>query len=130
MAPLWVRAVEQVPQNEKAKHVEKVRLTVHSLGPVAAGAELSQNHWSIELLISGGCIRLDMRPYAPDSQTDFRGVLQVSRLEYQLSQSSVTHLDFAVAGQWMVGHFTNTIIEKGRHRYMMTDTGVGCRHWM
>ena len=52
-----------------------VRVTVHFLGPVATGGQLSQNHWTIELLLLKGSIRLDMSLYDHNSPTDFRGLL-------------------------------------------------------
>lgn len=122
--------VDQIPESEQSKKVHQVRVTIHSLGPVADGGQLSQNHWTIELLIPGGCIRLDMTLYDPTSSTDFRGVLKLSLLPYQLSQNHVTYFDYNVVGAKVVGHFTNDIITNGRQKYKMTSTGVGCRHWM
>ena len=130
MAPVANWGVEQIPEQVRAVRVLLVRVTVHSLGPVAEGAQLSDNHWTIELLVSGGCVRLDMSLYAPNSATDFRGLLKVSSLPYQLSQNHVTYFDFEVIGEKTVGHSTDTLIENGRHRYHLHHLGFGCRHWM
>lgn len=120
--------IEHIPETERRKQVANVRITIHSLGPVVAGGQLSQNNWTIELLVSGGCIRLDMKLYDPNSTTDFRGVLSVQLLPSQLSQNYVSYLDYALSRRLKVWHFTNNIIEKGRHRYNMTSSGVRCRH--
>ncbi|KAF2722711.1 hypothetical protein K431DRAFT_311416 [Polychaeton citri CBS 116435] len=130
MAPTATYAVDRVPDNERSQRVVLVRVTIHSLGAIVPGGQLSQNHWTIELLLSDGCIRLDMSLYEFKSATDFRGLLRVIKLAYQLSQHHVMYFDFEVVGAKSVGHFMNNIITNARHRYNMTSNGVGCRHWI
>ena len=109
--------------------VEKVRFVAHTLGPVAPGAQLSQNHWSVYLLVKGGgSVRLNMA--TNDRAGDDNGVFTVTRHAYALTTSAVRHFDFAVAKDVTVGRILRLIGEKRRQRYRMTPTGVGCRHWM
>lgn len=129
MAPvIW--AVDKIPGNVRSLQVIGVRVTVHTIGALVPGGQLSQNHWTIELLLSRGCVRLDMTLFNTSSTTDFRGMLKVSPLDYQLSVGHVAHFDYEVIGTRTVENFLYDITANGRHRYNMTTTGVGCRHWM
>ncbi|KAK4943134.1 hypothetical protein LTR66_014636 [Elasticomyces elasticus] len=53
-----------------------------------------------------------MSLYNPKSTNDFGGLLKVSPLPYQLSQSRVTYLDDNAIGVMTVGRFTNVPTEK------------------
>lgn len=109
--------------------VEKVRVVAHTMGPVTAGGQLSQNHWSIYLLTQGGgSVRLNMATN-PDPRED-KGVFTVTRHAYDLTNSAVHCWDFLAIKHFTVGDVLRLIGRKGRQRYRMTSSGVGCRHWM
>lgn len=109
--------------------VEKFRVVAHTMGPVTAGGQLSQNHWSIYLLTQGGgSVRLNMAT-KPEHQED-KGTFTVTRHAYDLTTSAVCCWDFSAVRHCTVGDVLRLIQRKGRHRYRMTLGGVGCRHWM
>lgn len=109
--------------------VEKVRVVAHTMGPVTAGGQLSQNHWSIYLLTQGGgSVRLNMAAN-PQLHED-KGIFTVTRHAYDLTTSAVRCWDFPAVKHFIVGDVLRLIQRKGRHRYRMTTNGVGCRHWM
>lgn len=109
--------------------VEKVRVVAHTMGPVAAGAQLSQNHWSIYLtVIGGGYVQLNMETNTAPGER--KGIFKVTRHLYELTTSNVRHWDFSAASNVTVEKILRLIGEKKRNRYRMTSTGVGCRHWV
>ena len=95
--------------------VETVRVVAHTMGPVVPGGQLSQNHWSIYLLIeSGGSVRLNMTITGPSDDT---GKFSVTRHQYTETMSAVRYFDFATVNNITVGHILRVIQEKTRHRY-------------
>ena len=108
--------------------VEQVRVVAHTMGPVVQGGQLSQNHWSIYLLTAGGgSVRVNMAQMRP---TDDNGTMSVTRHTYTESNSAVKFFDFPATNGVNVGRVLRLFQQKGRQRYRMTGTGVGCRHWM
>ena len=108
--------------------VEMVRVVAHTMGAVVHGGQLSQNHWSIYLIVEGGgSVRLNMAITTPSDDT---GKFSVTRHQYTETQSAVRYFDFAAGDSITVGHVLCLIQDKARHRYRMTPTGVGCRHWV
>ncbi|RMZ84962.1 hypothetical protein DV738_g298, partial [Chaetothyriales sp. CBS 135597] len=99
------------------------------MGPVSPGAQLSQNHWSIYLLVvEGGSVRLNIE--ADTGPGEDWGVFKISRHLYELTVSNVRYWDFPVASSIAVGKILALIWDKKRHRYRMNSTGVGCRYWV
>lgn len=121
--------IEHLPNNYLSSPVHLVRVVAHTMGPVAPGAQLSQNHWTMYLVIQGGSIRLDMTLRNPNSN-DETGVLKVSYFEYDLSRSATAYWDFLAAQNATVEQFTNNIVTNRRQNYRMADNGVGCRYWV
>lgn len=116
-------------QNDIPKlKVDLLRIAVQTMGPVAAGASLSQNHWAIYLLVSDGSVRLHMTLADPCSNS-LKGKLEVTRYTYAVSNSTVKSWDFAVPSGLTVGMVLKLLGEKGRQQYTMAEGGVGCRHW-
>ncbi|EHY60709.1 hypothetical protein ABEF92_000304 [Exophiala dermatitidis] len=99
------------------------------MGPVAPGAQLSQNHWSIYLIIKGGgSVRLNMETDPTPGKHE--GIFKVTRHQYEMTTSCVRHWDCPATDNITVGRILKLIGEKRRNRYRMTPTGVGCRHWV
>jgi hypothetical protein len=108
--------------------VEKVRVVAHTMGPLVPGGQLSKNHWSIYLLVAGGgSVRLNM---ALGASNDDTGKFSVTRHAYTETTSAVRYFDFATVENVTVGDILRLIQARNRHRYRMTPTGVGCRHWV
>lgn len=109
--------------------IKKIRVVVHTMGPVIAGGQLSQNHWPIFFLLeSGGCVRMHMELADPKS-SKLNGKLDIKKYDYELSNSAVKYWDFAVPSNLIVGAILGLIKDEGRNRYIMAEGGVGCRHW-
>lgn len=109
--------------------VTKVRIVAHTMGPVAPGGQLSQNHWSIYLLSpDGGSVRLNME-WVPGTADD-KGKLSVTKHAYAHTTSAVKVFDYEVAKDSKVQAFLQTLRNKKRQNYKMTSTGVGCRFWV
>lgn len=74
--------------------VRTIRIVVHTTG--AAGPTISDNHWSIYLLLrDGGSVRLNMRA----EPGYVNGILEWTEHPYILTISAVNHWDFPVVGQ-------------------------------
>lgn len=122
--------VTDVAQDVTNLIVRNFRLVAHTMGPVAPGAVLSQNHWSIYLLHDDGSVRLNMILKDPRAAST-RGKLEVTSYEYTtVSNSAVSHWDFAATNDLAVYWVIQLIIDNRRAEYDMNDRGVGCRHWM
>ena len=109
--------------------VKLIRVVAHTMGPVAPGAQLSQNHWSIFFLDGlGGCVRIHMQLADPQSKK-MDGKLEIKQYNYEVTNSAVKYWDFAVPKSLTIANILNLIKDKGRSRYVMAEGGVGCRHW-
>ncbi|KAF2421524.1 hypothetical protein EJ08DRAFT_597415, partial [Tothia fuscella] len=90
---------------------------------------LSQNHWTIFLLLSGqGSVQFNMK-------TDTRagavqGLYEVTRRGYTESRTAVSWWDFKAVDNLLVRHIEHEINTRGWHRYNVTPSGVGCRFWI
>ena len=119
-----------MPQSIVDIIITHVRVVAHTMGPVAPGAQLNQNHWSIYLVHSKGSVRINMQLQDASSNST-RGLLTVTDLPYaSVSHSAVRAWDFEVMANFSVYHALRAIIAYGRPIYNMTETGVGCRYWM
>ena len=115
-------------EEQRASLVQRFRLVVHTMGPVAPGAQLSQNHWSIFLITSWGSVRLHMLPRFPTSE-DITGQLVVAALSYSHSHSAIREWDVAATLPVTVGEVLALLYGNKRDQYMMTANGTGCRYW-
>ena len=109
-----------------ARQVEIVRVVVHTLGP--AGPTISDNHWSIYLLLSGneGSIRINMR--AEPNFID--GILEWTKQAYLLTNSAIRHWDFPKVKIFRVCDVAKHIRDARRFQYDMSGGGSGCRYWV
>lgn len=115
------------PQQAHAdkRSVETVRIIVHTTGP--AGPNISDNHWSIFLLLHNGeSVRVNMAA----EPGYINGELRWSKHNYQLSTSAIRHWDFQVRKSVRVCDIASLLYRQGRHLYDMSGGGSGCRWWM
>ncbi|KAJ4621268.1 hypothetical protein HRR85_001478 [Exophiala dermatitidis] len=85
------------------------------MGPVAPGAQLSQNHWSIYLIIKGGgSVRLNMETDPTPGKHE--GIFKVTRHQYEMTTSCVRHWDCPATDNITVGRILKLIGEKRRNR--------------
>jgi len=105
--PLTPQAVLQ-----DQRRVDFVRVVVHTLGP--AGTTISDNHWSIYLLLADGqgSVRMNMRA----DLGYVNGTLAWTQQAYLLTQSAIRHWDFRVALGVQVQHIAALIQQLGRQR--------------
>ena len=123
-------SINNVPQSITNLVVTSIRVVAHTMGPVALGAQLSQNHWSIYLVHSNGSVRINMELKDP-AATSSRGLLTVTSYGYvSVSTSAVRSWDFATTNNLAVYYVLEAIRNKGRSNYDMAEGGVGCRYWM
>ena len=119
-------SVTNVPQNVTNLIVTQFRLVAHTMGPVAPGAALSQNHWSIYLLHDNGSVRLNMMLADPRAAST-RGRLTVTSHGYTtVSTSAVRYWDFKAADNLAVYYVIQLILDNRRAEYDMNANGVGC----
>lgn len=105
--------------------VDYVRVVVHKLG--SAGPTISDNHWSIYLLLADdqGSVRMNMR-----ADPGFvNGNLVWTQQTYLLTKSAIRTWDFRVVPNIQVRHVANLTHQLGRQRYDMSGGGSDCRHW-
>lgn len=107
------------------RRVQTIRIVVHTTG--AAGPTISDNHWSIYLLLhGGGSIRVNMRA----DPGNINGILEWTEHAYTLSNSSVNYWDYPVAGNVRVCDIARLLYAAKRHQYDMSGGGSGCRYWV
>ncbi|PVH70795.1 hypothetical protein DL98DRAFT_436342 [Cadophora sp. DSE1049] len=87
---------------------------------------ISENHWSIYLLLEGGAsVRLNM--FADYGNTT--GTLMVDEFDYQLTNSALRHWDYKVVPGVTAKMVKDLIYYQGRDRYQFSGGGSGCRYW-
>ncbi|KAH9221294.1 hypothetical protein DL95DRAFT_382182 [Leptodontidium sp. 2 PMI_412] len=93
--------------------VTHVRVVAH-VSQVVGG--ISENHWSIYLLLEGGrkSVRVNMRARELESST---GILEYDEYNYLLSTSALRHWDYQMVGGVTVGMIKYVIAYQGRSRY-------------
>lgn len=122
--------VDNVPPAISNLIVTHIRVVAHTLGPVAPGAQLSQNHRSLYLVHSKGSVRFNMQIQDPQSNST-RGLLTVKNYPYtSVSTSAVKSWEFKGTNDLAIYYILQAIIDNGRSNYDMTEGGVGCRYWM
>ncbi|WPB01335.1 uncharacterized protein RHO25_005959 [Cercospora beticola] len=101
------------------------------MGPVVPGGQLSQNHWSIYLILANGAGSVRFSMTADDrNPKNEQGIFNVTQHNYQVTNSCVQFWDFPTRANLTVGAFLRNIGEHGRQRYRMTSNGTGCRYWV
>ncbi|KAI9748179.1 MAG: hypothetical protein M4579_007291 [Chaenotheca gracillima] len=108
--------------------VETIRITIHTTGLFFESDTRSGNHASIFLLtVGGGSIRLDV--YKRTS-VDTMGTYRQQVCNYQESRTAVTSFDVQPSRGLKVHHVIDLITNKGRDRYRLAPSGLGCRFWV
>lgn len=114
--------IGHIPDSIRALPVIAVRVVAHTMGALTPGGQLSQNHWSIYLLVPTGSVRLNMTLRNTNTNVD-TGALQISNHEYQRSMSATSYWDLGVAQNAAVWHFTNNVLINNRQNYRMAEWG-------
>ncbi|RDW61107.1 uncharacterized protein DSM5745_10605 [Aspergillus mulundensis] len=117
-----------INDSDRSLVVQQVRVVVHTMGYFFDGDTRSGNHASI-FLVTGSeqSIRLNI---IKDGPTDTMGTLQIQVCEYVNSTSALRKWDFPAPPSRTVGQFLDLLVSKGRHRYQLARSGVGCRFWV
>ncbi|KAF1992772.1 hypothetical protein P154DRAFT_452038 [Amniculicola lignicola CBS 123094] len=97
------------------------------MGPVIPGGQLSQNHWTIYMLINTGSVQLNMQLANTDSD---RGKLVVKEHAYTSSNTAVHFWDIPALQDAKASAVYSLILAKGRDKYNMAEGGVRCRWWV
>lgn len=108
--------------------VESARVVVHTTGWLGPPTPMSDNHWSVYLILLGGehSVRLNMRA----NYGDVQGILEFSSLPYAMPHSAVKYWDYQFLENIMVGQIYQHLIDHRRHHYRMSGGGSGCRFWV
>lgn len=105
--------------------VKTVRVVVHTAG--AAGPTISDNHWSIYLLLhGGGSVRINMRA----DPGYVNGILEWKEHQYLLTSSAIRYWDYPVPGNVRVCDIARLLYAAKRQQYDMSGGGSGCRYWV
>lgn len=108
--------------------MQTVRVVAHTIGPVAPGAQLSQNHWSIYLLnLDGGSMRLNMEGVL--GLRNDQGRFTVTRHAYARTNSAVRVFDFEPKASKTVAAFLQVIKAKGRQSRIWEWRGLRCAQY-
>ncbi|PGH27217.1 hypothetical protein AJ80_01174 [Polytolypa hystricis UAMH7299] len=108
--------------------VGDIRVTMHTTGKFFESDTPSGNHASIFLLTGNGTsVRLNMTKAGP---TDTIGTYTEDRCLYDKSRSSLHDIDLRAVTGLTLEHVTRLIVTKGRHKYRLAPSGVGCRFWV
>ena len=102
------------------------RVVVHTPGGYP-NSPMSDNHWSIYLLLSGGQASVQMNMTA--EYGDPTGTLQWKPVQYSVSRSSVRYWDFPIISGVTVKSIYALVMSYGRNNYDMSGGGSGCRWW-
>lgn len=108
--------------------VKTFRITTHTVGLVFESDTRSANHVSIYLLMGDlSSVRLNMTKAGP---TDTEGTYTEDYYPYEMSHSTVHFNDLRAVGGLTVGDVTQLVGSKGRKKYTLAPSGVGCRFWV
>ena len=105
--------------------IKKFREVVHTLGP--AGPSISDNHWSLYLILEPGqgSVRVNMR--ADPGYVD--GILDWTVQAYTETNSKIRCWDYLGKNGVRVCDIVDVVYRNGRHLYDMSGGGSGCRWW-
>lgn len=115
------------PRNDN-RLVRRARVVVHTTGRLGPQTPMSDNHWSIYLILAhnGGSVRLNMRANPGDP----RGILELSSLAYTKPRSALNYWDYKMREGITVRQVGQLLVQYGRDRYHMSGGGSGCRFWV
>ncbi|KLJ11089.1 hypothetical protein EMPG_13609 [Blastomyces silverae] len=122
----------------RARVVAQVRVVVHTTGK--ASPTTSDNHWSIYLILQGNAdspqesVRANMTSDLPH----LTGKLVWRSHSFIRPSSALAHWDFetapvlakGISRPIQVNDIAALIYTKGRHKYIMSGGGSGCRFWV
>jgi hypothetical protein len=112
--------------------VNQARVVVHTTGALGPNTPMSDNHWSIYLLLGPRVsFRLNMSAnwdQAADAW-DTIGTLLCSTHNYVTTNSGIGYWDYSVPGI-SVGQICTLLWNKERDAYEMSGGGSGCRFWV
>jgi hypothetical protein len=92
------------------------------------GGAVSQNHWTIYLIVPGGSVQLNMKTSTnPNTRC---GIFEVGERAYEKSNTAVRWFDLPAASGLLVDSVEREIRSQRWDQYDMTEGGVGCRWWM
>lgn len=91
------------------------------------GGGLSENHWSIYLLLEGG--RRSVRMNMTADYGDPTGRIEWTTYNYQLTTSTLQHWDYLLAAGVTVKTVRDLVLHYRRDRYRFSGGGSGCRYW-
>ncbi|KAH8802541.1 hypothetical protein F5884DRAFT_887183 [Xylogone sp. PMI_703] len=109
--------------------VESARVVVHTLGQLGPRTPMSDNHWSIYLILADnkGSVRVNMRAEFDDPQ----GILDWEpSLPFTLPYSALNYWDYQLREGISVGWIYRLLISNGRDQYRFSGGGYGCRYWV
>lgn len=109
------------------RQVSTVRVVVHTMGAMAPGVAMSNNHWSIYLVLHNS---LSMRLNMTAEEGYVTGNLNITEHQYATTQSAIQCFDYVAAPGVTVQHFVGLIYQYRRQLYDMSGGGSGCRYWM
>jgi hypothetical protein len=89
----------------------------------------SENHWSIFLLFTLGDIEASLRMNMQAVPGNTTGTLIYSVHNYTRSNSAVKYWDFGLAPGVTIQMVQTLLNQKGRHQYLFSGGGSGCRFW-
>jgi len=123
--------VKDMPYSDLAfdsRVVATTRVVVHNTGWLGPGTSMSDNHWSIYLILANGkdSVRLNMRADYGDPE----GTLECSSHSYTCPTSALRFWDYRLRDNVTVGHIYQLLLCYRRHQYRMSGGGSGCRFWM
>lgn len=103
--------------------VTHIRVVAHLSQDIGG---MSENHWSIYLLLEGDAsVRLNMTAEYGNTT----GTLVVNEFSYQLTSSALRHWDYNVVPGVTVQMVRDVVRFQGRDRYQFSGGGSGCRYW-
>ncbi|TAQ83219.1 hypothetical protein B7494_g8458 [Chlorociboria aeruginascens] len=116
---------------EDERIVVSARVVVHTTDLMAPNSPMSDNHWSIYLLLENnmGSIRFNMREGSGaevDNQQNTTRVLECTTHQDAMPSSRLDSWDYAVPGidvGWMCTVLWNQV-------YELSGGGSGCRWWV
>jgi hypothetical protein len=104
--------------------VTQARVVTHLSQDLGDG--VSENHWSIYLLLeNGAAVRMNMAAEYGDPT----GRLEWTTYNYQLTNSALFYWDYNLTGGLTVKNVYDLVYHNRRDRYQFSGGGSGCRYW-
>ncbi|KMU82186.1 hypothetical protein CIHG_10580 [Coccidioides immitis H538.4] len=101
---------------------------MHTLGIIFESDTRSENHTSIYLLTGQrSSVQLNMIKANP---TAVMGTLERKFCLYEVSSTALHNIDLRAIEGLTVGKIIDLLEQKGRDKYQLAPSGVGCRFWV